>query len=163
MNCPPGKTSPICPHGTGNTGLHVNSSRTTSKTNPDLTCDEGFPIGYCFNGKLFNLKRLQAKSKVQTMVPCWWHGKECLNREEGGRGYESCFIRPWQLWSQYQHQNHWGSVPVSTWKWTTVSQLPQWIEKDCKLSINSNIKNQAWHKAESLQSCCTAFEDHMLG
>ena len=31
-------------------------------------CDAGFPIRYYFNGKLFNLMRLQAKCKVQTGV-----------------------------------------------------------------------------------------------
>ena len=31
-------------------------------------CDENFPSGYPFDGKLFNLRRLQAKSKVQTDV-----------------------------------------------------------------------------------------------
>ena len=31
-------------------------------------CDAGFPIRYRFAGKLFNLKRLQATSKVQTNV-----------------------------------------------------------------------------------------------
>ena len=29
---------------------------------------DGFPIRYCFDGKLLNLRRLQAKSKVQTDV-----------------------------------------------------------------------------------------------
>ena len=31
-------------------------------------CNAGFPIRYRFDGKLFNLRRLQAKSKVQTDV-----------------------------------------------------------------------------------------------
>ena len=30
--------------------------------------DNGILIRYCFDGKLFNLRRLQAKSKVQTEV-----------------------------------------------------------------------------------------------
>ena len=30
--------------------------------------DAGFPIGYRFDGKLLNLRRLQAKSKMQTDV-----------------------------------------------------------------------------------------------
>ena len=30
--------------------------------------DAGFPIRYCFDGRLLNLRRLQAKSKVQTDV-----------------------------------------------------------------------------------------------
>ena len=32
-------------------------------------CDAGFPIKCRFDAKLFNLKRLRAKSKVQTDVP----------------------------------------------------------------------------------------------
>ena len=31
-------------------------------------CDCGFPIRYRFDGKLVNIRRLQAKSKVQTDV-----------------------------------------------------------------------------------------------
>ena len=31
-------------------------------------CDDGFPTRYRFHGKLFNLRGLQAKSKVQTDV-----------------------------------------------------------------------------------------------
>ena len=55
-------------------------------------CDGGFSIRYRFDGKLFNIRMLQAKSKVQTDVLdellytiCRWHDKECLNREEHDR------------------------------------------------------------------------------
>ena len=34
-------------------------------------CDAGFPIKYRFDGKLFNLRRLQAKIKMQTDVRDW--------------------------------------------------------------------------------------------
>ena len=34
-------------------------------------CDAGFPVKYRFGGKLFNLRRLQAKIKVQTDVLDW--------------------------------------------------------------------------------------------
>ena len=37
-------------------------------TNAFQDCDTGFPIRYGFDGKLFNLRRLQAKSKVRTDV-----------------------------------------------------------------------------------------------
>ena len=37
-------------------------------TNAFQDCAIGFPIRYGFDGKLFNLRRLQAKSKVQTNV-----------------------------------------------------------------------------------------------
>ena len=37
-------------------------------TNAFLYYDDDFPIRYCFDGKLFNLRMLQAKSKVQTGV-----------------------------------------------------------------------------------------------
>ena len=37
-------------------------------TNAFQDCDTSFPIRYGFDGKLFILRRLQAKSKVQTDV-----------------------------------------------------------------------------------------------
>ena len=37
-------------------------------TNVFQNCDAGFSIMYRFDGKLFNLRRLQAKTKVQLYV-----------------------------------------------------------------------------------------------
>ena len=37
-------------------------------TDAFINCNAGLPIRYCFDGKLFNLKRSQAKPKVQTGV-----------------------------------------------------------------------------------------------
>ena len=57
--------------------------------------DDGSPIRYRFDGKLFNLRRLQAKSKVQADVldellyAMTWQRR--LNREKDARGYGSSF------------------------------------------------------------------------
>ena len=37
-------------------------------TNAFQDCDAGFPIRYRFDGKLFNIRRMSYKSKVQTDV-----------------------------------------------------------------------------------------------
>ena len=51
--------------------------------------DNGILIRYRFDGKLFNLRRLQAKSKVQTEVLdvplCWWHDEGCSNRRKDAK------------------------------------------------------------------------------
>ena len=50
--------------------------------------DNGIPIRYRFDGKLFNLRRLQAKSKVQTEMLdefLFTDGKGCSNRRENAK------------------------------------------------------------------------------
>ena len=46
--------------------------------------DNGIPIRYRFDGKRFNLRRLQAKSKVQTEV-LFADGNGCSNRRENAK------------------------------------------------------------------------------
>ena len=51
--------------------------------------DNGIPIRYRFDGKLFNLRRLQAKSKVQTEVlDEFLFGKGCSIRSENAKGVD---------------------------------------------------------------------------
>ena len=50
--------------------------------------DYGIPIRYRFDGKPFNLRRLQAKGAdrgVRRVPLCWWHGKGCSNRRENAK------------------------------------------------------------------------------
>ena len=51
--------------------------------------NNGIPIRYRFDGKLLNLRRLQAQSKVHTEVldECWWHDKWYSNRREDAKGW----------------------------------------------------------------------------
>ena len=58
-------------------------------------CDDGFPIRYRLDGKLFNLRRLQAKSKAQTDVldELLYADDIAKNREEDARGYGPSFTR----------------------------------------------------------------------
>ena len=56
--------------------------------------DNGLPIRYCFDGKLFKLRRLQAKSKVQIEVVDEFifaddMRKGCSNRREDAKGCRS--------------------------------------------------------------------------
>ena len=61
-------------------------------------CDAGFQIRYRFDGKLTNIRRLQAKSKVQTdvldqLLYAADMPKNAKNKEENARGYESSFTK----------------------------------------------------------------------
>ena len=78
-------------------------------TNTFQDGDNGIPIRYRFDGKLFNLRRLQAKSKVQTEVL-----DEVLFADDMAKGAHteektaqrcgSSIQFMWQLWSHNQHQ-----------------------------------------------------------
>ena len=59
-------------------------------------CDAGFPFRYRFGGKLFDLKKLQAKAKLQKDVldkPLYADGMTWnVKREGNARSYGLCFI-----------------------------------------------------------------------
>ena len=76
-------------------------------------CDTGIPIKYCFDGKLFDRRRMQAKSKVQTDEFLYAHD---MAKNASTESHRSSFTSLWQLWSQNQHKKDWGSIPASTCK-----------------------------------------------
>ena len=70
--------------------------------------DNAMPTRYRFDGKLFNLRRLQAKSKVQTEVLDEFLFADDMAKkktEEKMRKGWSKYLILWQLWSHSQHQN----------------------------------------------------------
>ena len=82
--------------------------------------DNDIPIRYHFDGKLFNLRRLQAKSKVQTEVLDEFlfaddMAKGAPSEEKMQKISGSSIWFMWQLWSHNQHQKDWGSISASTW------------------------------------------------
>ena len=102
-----------------------------------LDDDNGIHIRYHFDGKPFNLRKLQAKSKVQidvlddSSLMITWKG--CFNRRNDAKRCGSRVWFMWQLWSPNQHQNDWGGISASTWKALPTRSLP-WQRKvnDCK-------------------------------
>ena len=78
----------------------------------------GIPITYRFDGKLFNLSKLQAKSKVQTSVLDEFPfaddtAKGALTEEKMQMCGSSIWFM-WQIWSHNQHQKGWGGITAST-------------------------------------------------
>ena len=81
--------------------------------------DNGIPIWYRFDGKLFNLRRMQAKSKVQTEMLDKFSfandmAKSVLIYEKMQKGCGSSIWFLWQLWSHNQHKKDWGRISTST-------------------------------------------------
>ena len=71
--------------------------------------DNGLPIRYRFDGKLFNLRRLQVKSKVQTEVLDEFlfaddMAKGAPTEEKMQKRCGSSMWFMWQLWSHNQHK-----------------------------------------------------------
>ena len=76
--------------------------------------DNGVSIRYRFDGKLFNLRRLQAKSKVQTEVPdeslMTWQRVLQQKRKWKKVGIKYLI----HVTAMISHQKDWGSVSAST-------------------------------------------------
>ena len=64
-------------------------------------CDDGFPIRYRFDGKLFNLRRLQAKSKVTQMCSMYFTMPMTWQRMPQQRGRCKRLIRVSQACGNY--------------------------------------------------------------
>ena len=82
--------------------------------------ENDIPIRYRFDGKLFNLRRLQAKSKVQTEVLD--ESLFAVDMEKGAPTEEKMqngvdqVSDLWQLWFHNQHQKDRGGLSTSTWQ-----------------------------------------------
>ena len=84
-------------------------------------CDAGFLISYRFDGKLFNLRRLQAKSKVQTDV------LDKLRYTDDMAENANTEIKCKGLWIEFHLKSR------------TTSQSSVRMDKDCTLLINQHI------------------------
>ena len=102
-------------------------------------CDDGFPIRYRFDGKVFNLWRLQAKSKVQTgVLDELLYADEMANNASTERKMQEAMDRVSQTCDNYD-------LKISTKKTEVVYQpapgkpyseptitVNWWMDKDCK-------------------------------
>ena len=79
----------------------LSSMMSAAMFNAFQKCDAGFPITYRFDGQLFNLKRLQAKSMVQTdvidkLLYADDMAENAKNRDKNARGNGSSFTNTLQ-------------------------------------------------------------------
>ena len=112
-------------------------------------CDAGSPIRYRFDGKLFNLKRLQSKSKVRTGVLdepplCRWPDKNAKSETKIQKGHGSYVTSMCQLWPHKSIQKDWGSTPPSTsvhkpWTINVNIQTLQIVNKFTYLILGSSL------------------------
>ena len=95
--------------------------------------NNGISTRYRFNGKPFNLRRLQAKSKVQTkvLVELLVTWKRVLQQKKNAKRRVSSIWFMWQLWSHNQHQKD-GQYISQQLESLTRSLPTLWKINDCK-------------------------------
>ena len=99
--------------------------------------DNGIPIRYRFDGKLLNLRRLQANYNVQTEVL-----DEFLFADDMAKGAptdgmtqkrcRSSIWLLWQLWPHNQHKKDRGGLSTSIWQALQGAHHYSEKIKDCK-------------------------------
>ena len=89
-------------------------------------CDDGFPIRYLFDGKLFNLCKVASQIKGADRRPRWallrWHGKE--------RKKQEAMNRVWQAYDNY-------ALKLSTQKtWVVFQPAPGKPYSEQTITVN---------------------------
>ena len=92
--------------------------------------DNGIPIRYRFDEKLFKLRRMKAKSKVQTEVldKFFFADDVANNRREDAKRCRSRIWLLWQLWTHNQHQKDRGGLPGKPCKEPTITVKGQRLQ-----------------------------------
>ena len=99
--------------------------------------DNGIPIRYRFDGKLFNLRRLQAKSKVQTEVLDEFlfaddMAKGAPTEEKMQKGVDQVSDSCDNYDLTISIKKDWGGLSTNTWQALQGNPPLQWKVKDCK-------------------------------